>query len=238
MKRVQLLENISVYGSIAKAAKASNITYKTAWAWIDKMNSLAPKALVQKISGGTGGGGTIITAYAKELICRFEEITALHAKHIMSLQEGFEHLEDDGSEDFSFSRLEARIVEISKKDTRATLKLRLSSDEEIDAQVPLAFVDVHKLACFMDVSVLIESEAVSVSRNLNEALSSRNSLHTSVKDIVVQGDHVILQLLLSSGEFLTAWITRQSYENLKIQKEDSLLAVFKAYSITLLPRGE
>ncbi len=238
VKRVQLLENISIYGSMSKAAKASGITYKTAWAWIDKMNGLSPKALVQTISGGSGGGGTIITAYAKELICRFEEVQALHSKHLMSLQGGFDHLENEGAEDFSFSRLEGEILEIDDEGKRARVKIRLRSDDELSAQVPTAFIRVHHLEPGAFVSMLIESEAISVSRQVSKELSSRNSLPTSVQDIVIQGDGVILQLRLSSGERLSSLITRQSFEKLQIQKEDALMAVFKAYSITLLGRGE
>ena len=94
-KRAQLLENITIYGSISKAAKASAITYKTAWSWIDKMNSLSSKSMVQRISGGKGGGGTIVTAYARELICRYEELEALHQTHLATLERGFDTLEAD-----------------------------------------------------------------------------------------------------------------------------------------------
>jgi len=237
-KRVQLLENIIIYGSITKAAKASGITYKTAWAWIDKMNSLASKPLVQRISGGKGGGGTLVTAFAKELIGRFTELEALHQKHLASLDRSFEDLDNGRMHDFVFSRLNAEVLAIEENASRASIVLRLETLETIAAQAPMAFTQINKLSVGSLVSVLIESEAVSVSRYNEEELSSRNKLKTKVKDIVIQGDEVLLKLCLKNGEVLHSQITYKSYEKLKIKKEDELLAIFKAYSITLLSRGK
>ena len=237
-KRVQLLENIIIYGSITKAAKASGITYKTAWAWIDKMNSLASKPLVQRISGGKGGGGTLVTAFAKELIGRFTELEALHQKHLASLDRSFEDLDNGRMHDFVFSRLNAEVLAIEENASRASIVLRLETLETIAAQAPMAFTQINKLSVGSLVSVLIESEAVSVSRYNEEELSSRNKLKTKVKDIVIQGDEVLLKLCLKNGEVLHSQKTYKSYEKLKIKKEDELLAIFKAYSITLLSRGK
>jgi len=236
-KRMQLLENITIYGSISKAAKASEITYKTAWTWIDKMNSLAPKALVQKISGGKGGGGTLVTAYAKELIRLYEEVEALHNKHLHTLERAFDHLEDEEMKRFSFSCLDAEVVAITKHDKRATLTLRLGCGSSISAQAPIAFVEVNELKSSSLLSVLIESEAVSVSKFFEKESSSRNKLKTKVVNIMIHGQDVVLTLSLGKNETLTSQITYQSYESLDIKKEDELWAIFKAYSITLLKKG-
>jgi len=236
-KKVQLLENIMVYGSISKAAKASAITYKTAWTWIDQMNSFASKALVQKISGGTGGGGTIVTAYAKELMCRYEEVQALHQKHLQTLKSAFDDIDDETTGSFVFSRLDAEVVDISRYEKRATLTLRLLTGEIISAQAPIAFIEVNALGISSNVSVLIESEAVSVSKSFEKELSSRNKLKTKVKDIMINGQEVILKLSLGMKETLTSQITYESYKALGIKKEDELLAIFKAYNITLMKRG-
>ena len=237
-KRVQLLENITIYGSMAKAAKASGITYKTAWAWIEKMNSLASKPIVQRISGGKGGGGTIVTVFAKELIERFTQLEALHQKHLASLDRSFEDLDNGCMHDFVFSRLNAEIVDISQHDSRASVVVRLETLEVINAQVPVDFIKINELAIGSLVSVLIESEAVSVARYDEKELSSRNKLKTKVKDIMIHEDEVLLRLSLRNDEIIDSQITYKSFEKLNIKKEDELLAIFKAYSITLLSRGE
>lgn len=234
LKRVKLLENIIVYGSMSKAAKASGITYKTAWEWIEKMNSLSPKPLVQKVSGGKGGGGTVVTAYAKELMYLFEEVEALHHKHLNTLEETFSHLEDEEvSEAFSFSRLEAKIIEISLNANNAIFLLELIGGSMISAQAPVSFVEVNSLRKGSLINVLIESDAVSVSKSFEKEISSRNKLKTEVKAIRIQEDDVLLTLSIEKGQSITSRITRKSYKELEIKKGDSLMAMFKAYNVTL-----
>lgn len=234
-KRVQLLENIIVYGSISKAAKASQISYKSAWAWIEKMNLLASKPLVQRISGGKGGGGTIVTAFAKELVQRFNEIEILHHKHMASLDRSFEDLEQGHLRDFIFSRLKTTVCEYSEHEHRASVRLKLASGEEISAQVPRDFLEVNQLRIGTEVFVLIESEVVSISAyDEKEHVSSRNQLRTQVRDLVVYEDEVLLSLALLSEEVLQAQITTASYNKLEIKKGDTVWAMFKAYNVTLL----
>ena len=234
-KRVQLLENITVYGSISKAAKELGVTYKTAWGWIDKMNTLAPKPLVQKISGGKDGGGTLVTAYARELMCIYEEVEVLHQKHLRTLAESFSHLQgDDQSQFFTFSRLEAKITAISAKESQAIFLLELPCGNEINAQAPISFVEVNELTIGSNISVLIESDAVSVSKSFEKDISSRNKLVVQVDEISIYEEDVLLTLTLCEDQHLTSQITYKSYKDLEIKEGDQLTAVFKAYSVALL----
>jgi len=70
--RIELLKKIDRYGSISKAAKEMKMSYKAAWDAVDIINKLAKKQVVEKVSGGKGGGGTRLTEYGKELIEIFE----------------------------------------------------------------------------------------------------------------------------------------------------------------------
>jgi len=236
-KIVQLLENITIYGSISKAAKASGVTYKTAWAWIEKINTLTPTPMVQRISGGKGGGGTVITAYAKELICRYLEVQALHQKHLTNLEKAFDQLSTKVKDESVFSRLDAQIKKISYYDDKATVLLALLDDQIISAKVAKAFLEVKALDIGSYVSVLIESDTVSVSKSFEKELSSQNKLKTKVKDIMIHGQDVLLELSLGMHESISSQITYKSYQDLTIKKDDEILAIFKTYSITLLERG-
>jgi len=72
--RIELLKLIDKYGSISKAAKEMKMSYKAAWDAIDIINSISLKPVVEKQSGGKGGGGTYLTDYGKEIIKKFEEL--------------------------------------------------------------------------------------------------------------------------------------------------------------------
>ncbi|MCR9172140.1 MAG: LysR family transcriptional regulator [bacterium] len=59
--RIALLREIEKNGSISKAAKAMDMSYKKAWRLVDEMNRNAKQPLVQQKIGGKGGGGTVLS---------------------------------------------------------------------------------------------------------------------------------------------------------------------------------
>ena len=55
--RIKLLEKVAEHGSIAKAAKATGFSYKTAWDAVNAVNNLLPlPAFVTKAGGRSGSG--------------------------------------------------------------------------------------------------------------------------------------------------------------------------------------
>ena len=72
--RVQLLKSIQRTKSLSKSAKEIGISYKKAWSLIDAVNKNAKEPIVQKSTGGSGGGGTIVTSYGLKMIDSFEAI--------------------------------------------------------------------------------------------------------------------------------------------------------------------
>jgi molybdate transport system regulatory protein len=72
--RVMLLERLQELGSIAAAARSMNLTYRNAWLWIDSMNRLAPSLLVEKITGGAGGGHAQLTDEGRKAIAAYHKV--------------------------------------------------------------------------------------------------------------------------------------------------------------------
>ncbi|MBL7899893.1 MAG: LysR family transcriptional regulator [Crocinitomicaceae bacterium] len=69
--RVKLLENILAFGSISRAAKEVNMSYRKAWQLIEDMNKVSKKALVEKKTGGLTGGGATVTDEGMEIIRQY-----------------------------------------------------------------------------------------------------------------------------------------------------------------------
>src|SRR3974390_2369175 len=84
-ERIDLLEKIDQLGSISKAAKAVGISYKTAWDTVNLINNLAETPLVERITGGKGGGGTNLTKEGKKLVGQFRILQEEHRKYLASL---------------------------------------------------------------------------------------------------------------------------------------------------------
>ncbi len=72
--RVDLLKAIENTGSLSKAAKSLNMSYKKAWSLIDAVNKRAEKPVISTKIGGKGGGGAQLTSYGKSLVKAFEII--------------------------------------------------------------------------------------------------------------------------------------------------------------------
>src|ERR1039457_780193 len=84
--RINLLEMIYEHGSITKAAKAVGISYKTAWDTVNLINNMAEKPLVDRLTGGKGGGGTSLTAEGKKVITQYKTIQEEHRKFLNNLE--------------------------------------------------------------------------------------------------------------------------------------------------------
>ncbi|UOQ97392.1 LysR family transcriptional regulator [Hymenobacter sp. 5317J-9] len=87
--RLELLEHIAALGSISKAAQAMGMSYKRAWDLVSSMNAQASTPLVATQTGGTKGGGAIVTEAGQAAIAefralqeRFQEFMAAETKRV------------------------------------------------------------------------------------------------------------------------------------------------------------
>lgn len=67
-----LLQAIDTYGSINRAAREINISYRKAWSYIKAMEERLGIKLVERQAGGKNGGGAVLTDEAREFIKRYE----------------------------------------------------------------------------------------------------------------------------------------------------------------------
>lgn len=72
--RIALLQQIDELGSISKAAKAMDMSYKKAWRLVDEMNRNAKKPLVTQKIGGKGGGGTVLSAAGIKAVATYKQL--------------------------------------------------------------------------------------------------------------------------------------------------------------------
>jgi len=69
--RVVLLERIRDYGSISAAARSMKMSYRHAWKLVESMNRQSRVAVVEKTTGGRGGGGAVVTQEGEQAITSF-----------------------------------------------------------------------------------------------------------------------------------------------------------------------
>ncbi len=79
-RRIALLKQIEQTGSISQGAKNAGISYKSAWDAINEMNTLSEQLLVERATGGKGGGGALITRYGQRLIQLYDLLGQIQQK--------------------------------------------------------------------------------------------------------------------------------------------------------------
>lgn len=67
------MEKIKELGSITKAAKAMDMSYRHAWRLIDSMNQQTPHPFVITSMGGRRGGGSVVTPHGERAIVLFKK---------------------------------------------------------------------------------------------------------------------------------------------------------------------
>ncbi|WP_460482243.1 TOBE domain-containing protein [Comamonas humi] len=67
-RRIEVLRQVQLTGSISQAAREVGISYKAAWQAVETLTNLAGVPLVARSVGGTGGGGATLTPDALLLL--------------------------------------------------------------------------------------------------------------------------------------------------------------------------
>ncbi len=82
-RRISLLKHIALSGSISQGAKDAGISYKSARDAINDMNQLSEHMLVERATGGKGGGGAVLTRYGQRLIQLYDLLGQIQQKRSM-----------------------------------------------------------------------------------------------------------------------------------------------------------
>jgi len=74
--KAALLESVRDTGSISGAARAMGMDYKRAWMLIDSLNRAFDTAVVERATGGSGGGGATLTSFGADVLARYRRLQA------------------------------------------------------------------------------------------------------------------------------------------------------------------
>lgn len=86
-QRIALLQHVAEQGSITRAAKAAGISYKAAWDAIDELNNLASRPLVERSTGGRGGGGAHLSAEGERVLRLYQRLQSLQTQMLEAAEQ-------------------------------------------------------------------------------------------------------------------------------------------------------
>lgn len=241
--RIRLLETVANKGSISAAARATGVTYKTAWDGIDALNNLFDQPLVTTQSGGKKGGGASITEEGKQVIEAFH-IIQQETSHFLSALE--RRLADSKAitlpqvmrsfvmKTSARNALRGKIITIKPGAVNSEVTLRLTAESQLTAMITQQSVDDLQLSIGTEVIALIKSSFVLLAPADNVGkLSTSNQLKGNVTRLqqgAVNSEYVID---LGDGKTITAIISCESEKELGLTVGDPACAIINASHIIL-----
>jgi molybdate transport system regulatory protein len=239
--RISLLEKVGEHGSITRAAKAVGVSYKNAWDTINQMNNMADHPLVERMTGGKGGGGTCLTRAGEELIRQFRVVQEEHRKFLDNLTERL----GDADSLYQFLRriamkvsarnvLLGTVSSIKKGAVNAEVDLTLKGGAPVAATITNASVDALGLAVGKEVYAIVKASSVIVGTDLHDAkVSARNIMCGTVKKVVQGPVNAEVDIEIGGGNTICAVITHGSAESLGLKEGGHACALIKASSVIL-----
>ncbi|MES2025723.1 MAG: LysR family transcriptional regulator [Pseudomonadota bacterium] len=82
--RADLIDAIERTGSISAAGREMNMSYRRAWSLVETTNASFIEPLVIASTGGSGGGGALVTDFGRGVVERYRAMERKAAKAITS----------------------------------------------------------------------------------------------------------------------------------------------------------
>lgn len=216
--RVELLELIDKTGSINAAAKEMKMSYKAAWERINGMNVLASQPLIDRTTGGRGGGGTTLTPYARELIATFHRLAQLHRQFIDRFSEA-------GSDPERLARILSRtflttsarnqfpsiLSSIQTNGLHTTLTLTLNAFDTLRSIITTKSVQNMGLEIGCDLYAIIKSSDIKISKT--HPSDNANNLSGRIEAIENLENSSEISFRLDGGTLLIAMENQDSSQD-------------------------
>jgi len=239
--RVELLGAIAECGSITQAAKLVKMSYKAAWDAIDAMNNLAGEPLVERLTGGKGGGGTRLTQRGRQLVDNFRIIEREHARYLRQLGSQAEGIADDlllirrmAMKTTARNQFLGKVAELKQGAVNDEVRLELPGGQHIVAIVTQGSSASLGLVPGAEAFALIKaSSIILVADSAGARFSARNQLAGLVTRVQTGAVNTEVVLDLPRGGTIAAIITNQSSTELGIEIGSKVTAIFKASSVIL-----
>jgi molybdate transport system regulatory protein len=239
-KRIDLLIAIKKTGSISKAAIEVPMSYKAAWEAVESMNNLSTIPIVQRETGGVGGGGTTLTPYGENLINTYEILRNEQKKFLQNLSQRTDintgTLKDIRrlSMQISARNQIAGIVElISNGTVNAEVYIKLKSGYTMISVITNTAVNNLDLKLGDEVVAIFKSSTVLITTDISLNISARNKFQGTV-DSINQGEiNSELIIDIGNGDKIASIITTNSIEKLGIIKGSQVSAIIKASDVMI-----
>ncbi len=239
-RRIRLLEQIGITGSITRAAKVMGMSYRAAWNAVDALRNLAGDPLLITQSGGSAGGGTQLTPVGERLVLTYRVVHEHQRRFLLGLQAQLEQAD-------TYQLIRRLAVKTSARNqffgtvtgirvgaVNAEVTITLNDHDRLVAMITMESLAELQLAPGSEVWALVKAPSVLLTTlDPGIKLSARNRLCGTVSRITRGSVNADVVIDLPGGAAVSAIITNDSLDNLGFEVGGPACAVFKAGSVIL-----
>jgi len=239
-RRIALLKQIEQTGSISQGAKNAGISYKSAWDAINEMNQLSEQTLVERATGGKGGGGAVVTRYGQRLIQLYDLLGQIQ-------QKAFDVLSDDDA-----LPLDSLLAAISRFSLQTSARnqwfgtitardhqqvqqhvevLLADGQTRLNAAVTAQSAERLGLEAGKEVLVLLKAPWVSLTCDAQRAAQADNQITGAIAHIAQGEAQSEVLIALPDGQTLCATVPNAQVEDM--QEQQQVTAYFNADRVIL-----
>lgn len=225
-ERVRLLEQIAEHGSIAAAAKALNISYRSAWSRVNTLNNLADEPVVACTPGGRQGGGAALTEHGHRMVRLFRLLDGEYQRFLGALNvnvddfDRFEQLLGRRSVRTSArNQFQARVIAVECGTVNAEITLALNASDQLVARLTRESLADLAIAEGVEVYALIKASSVMLATDLEEQRRRRWSRLPGKVATVVEGPaDSEVTVRLTAGKTVAAVVAHERVAELDLRQ--------------------
>ena len=240
-QRVGLLRAIAEHGTLTAAAQALGISYKGAWDALNAMNQQSGQPLVERVTGGRGGGSTRLTPHAQRLVERYAQIEAVHQRFMRQLSESAMNLDEP------FSLLKVLNMKTSARNQWLGVVSAIRAgavNDEVELQLPggaklVAIItrdstEALGLRLKQNVIALVKAPAVLLASGLGAGqLSARNRYEGRVQQVSPGAVNAEVTVHTDDGLAVVAIVNQASVAALGLAPGTAVSVLFQASDVIL-----
>ncbi len=239
--RITLLQAVAEQGSITRAAQAFGMSYKAAWDAIEAMNSRSGTPLVERATGGRGGGGTRLTEQGRRLVERYAQVDRVHQQFLHLLEEGSMDLEQEFSllkvlnmKTSARNQWLGSVVAVRAGAVNDEVEIALEGGARVAAIVTRESTEALALRPRQTVVVLAKSQTVLLARDLGAArVSTRNRLEGTVHAVKPGAVNAEVLVQTPQGLPVVAIVGQETVADLALAPGVAVTVLLKASDLIL-----
>ena len=238
---ILLLQALERTGSINSAAQTIGIQYKTAWQKLDQINNLLPYPLVVKRTGGSGGGGSVLTEEGKKLLRHIDLLQKEFSQFMQFFadnpQEALETLKTLRRIEMKLSARNVWLGQVVSIDTgvvNSVVNIQLKGGDKISSVITENSVRRLELGQGSEAMAIVKASNVLLGSEIDpEAISARNILTGTIGSILPGAVNDEVTIDLPGGSTVTSIITSSSVKRLGLVVGKEISAIIKASDVLL-----